>query len=366
MKRIGLLTSGGDCPGLNAALQGVVKSTSKLVKDVEFVGIQDGYLGLIEENWNVMSSDEFSTIINQGGTILGTSRQPFKEMELFNEKYKATRLEMMLKGYKKGKFDALVILGGNGTQKSANLLSQNGVPVVSLPKTIDNDLYGSDLTFGFDTGVTRATEYLDAISTTANSHHRIFVVEIMGHKVGWLGLHAGMASNADFVLLPEMSYDTDYIIKKINDIEKQEKKSVIIAIAEGAFSLDEMKLPKKERKELDSVQSASGRLASVLTEKLPFEIRTAVPGHFQRGGNPTATDRVLASRLGAYAGEMIAKEDFGKMAALKDGKIVSVPLSEIAGKLKTIPLDADILKEANQLGISFGSKENDQIKSSKK
>lgn len=361
MKKIGLITSGGDCPGLNAALRGVVQAVHKKNPEVEFIGIEEGYLGLIEGHWHKMNPEEFSPILNTGGTILGTSRQPFKEMELMNEKYKATRLDMMLKNFKKGNFDALVILGGNGSQKSANLLHQHGVPVVSLPKTIDNDLYGSDLTFGFDTGVARATEMMDAIATTAASHNRIFIVEIMGHKVGWLALYAGIAGNADMILLPEMPYDTKYIIQKIKAIQKTKQRGILLAMAEGAFSSEEMKLSKKERKALEATSSASERLSSILSNEISQEIRTVVPGHFQRGGNPTPMDRILASRLGAFAGEMLLKGDFGNMSALKDGEIISIPLSEIAGKLKTVPLDSDIIQEGKLLGISFGSKENDKI-----
>lgn len=349
--KIGLLTSGGDCQGLNAALRGVAKTLYSLVPDVELYGIQDGYRGLIEGIWHKMESSEFSGILRLGGTILGTSRQPFKGMMEINE-YNVDKLSMMKINYKKGGFDALVIMGGNGTHKTAHLLSQNGVNVVTLPKTIDNDLYGTDFTFGFDSAVEKAASVIDAIHTTAASHGRVFVIELMGHKVGWVALYAGIAGGADIILLPEIPYDVECIIDVIQKRNKSGKNFSIIAIAEGAFTKEEAAMPKKERKNWDA--SAGMRLAKILEDRLEQDVRTAIPGHFQRSGDPTPADRLLCSRLGSKAGELVYKGEFGRMVALSGNTIISVPLENVAGKLKYVPKDCEILRQAQMLGISFG------------
>ncbi len=244
--KVGLLTSGGDCQGLNAVLRGVAKTLFGSICDLELYGILDGYRGLIEGEWRRMGPEEFSGILRQGGTILGTSRQPFKEMQTLNEN-NTNKLNMMMANYKQFGFDALVILGGNGTHKTAHLLSQNGANVVTIPKTIDNDVYGTDLTFGFDSAVEKATYVIDAIHTTAASHGRVFVIELMGHKVGWITLCAGIAGGADVILIPEIPYDLEHVMKAIEDRNRQGKNFSIIAIAEGALTKEEAELPKKER-----------------------------------------------------------------------------------------------------------------------
>ncbi len=349
--KVGLLTSGGDCQGLNAVLRGVAKTLFGCIPDLELIGIIDGYRGLIEGEWRKMGPGEFSGILRQGGTILGTSRQPFKEMQTPNEN-NTNKLDMMLKNYKKHHFDALVIIGGNGTHKTAHLLSENGANVVTIPKTIDNDVYGTDLTFGFDSAVEKATYVIDAIHTTAASHGRVFVIELMGHKVGWITLCAGIAGGADVILIPEIPYDLDHVIKAIEHRNRQGKNFSIIAIAEGALTRDEAALSKKERNNL--FLSPGHRLANVLTERLDQDVRTIIPGHFQRGGDPTSTDRLLCSRFGAMAGELVKKKMFGNMVALRGSEIVAVPLCEVAGKLKNIPADSQFLRQAELLGISMG------------
>jgi len=350
--KIGMLTSGGDCQGLNATLRGVAKSLYHLMPNVEIYGIIDGYKGLIEGTWRKMEQDEFSGILRRGGTILGSSRQPFKAMREANENNE-DKLSLMLKNYKQGEFDALVILGGNGTHKSAHMLSKNGVHVVTLPKTIDNDVYGTDLTFGFDSAVEKATSVIDAIHTTAAAHGRIFVIEVMGHKVGWLTLYAGLAGGADVVLIPEIPYELDAVIKVIKKRNAIGRNFSIIAIAEGAVTAEEAARPKKERKGSSSV-SSSAYLTSLLSDRLDQDVRAVVPGHFQRGGEPTPTDRVLCSRLGAKAGELIRDKKFGRMVALRGNNIVTVPLDDVAGKLKYVPHDCDMIREARLMGISFG------------
>lgn len=352
--KIGMLTSGGDCQGLNAALRGAAKTLSGAIPNLELYGIQDGYRGLMEGLWRKMEPHEFSGILREGGTILGTSRQPFKKMRDIIED-DMDKLTVMVKNYKKEKFDALLILGGNGTHKTAHALSQNGVNVVTLPKTIDNDIYGTDYSFGFDSAVAKATEYLDVIHTTAASHGRIFVVELMGHKVGWITLYAGIAGSADVILLPEIPYDINNVLQTIEKRNRIGKNFSIIAIAEGALTKETAALSKKERKSSEFAGFTSGAyLVKKLSERLEQEVRLLVPGHFQRGGEPTPSDRVFCSRLGAKAGELIINKKFGRMVALQGNSIVSIPLEEVAGKLKSISPDCEVVKQARLIGISFG------------
>ena len=356
--KIGMLTSGGDCQGLNAALRGVAKTLyNEMGKGVTLYGIRDGYRGLIEGDYHEMKPDDFSDILTLGGTILGTSRQPFKQMQRPEEDSEQTRLDKMLKTVKKAGFDCRVILGGNGTHKTANLLRENGVNVVTLPKTIDNDLWGTELTFGFQSAVNIASEVIDSIHSTAFSHSRVFIVEIMGHKAGWLTLHAGIASGADVIVIPEIPYSAKKIAQAIEKRAKDGKRFSIIAVAEGAVSREEAAMSKKEFKasrEAMPYPSVSYRLAAELKELTGQEIRVTITGHFQRGGAPCAADRVLSSRFGAAAAELIREGKFGCMVALRDDKIVAVPLSEVAGKLKTVPPDCEIVAQARALGLSMG------------
>jgi len=299
-----------------------------------------------------MELREFSGILREGGTILGTSRQPFKTMMDVDEDGSTDKLSAMVSNYKNKKFDALVILGGNGTHKTAYALSQQGVSIVTLPKTIDNDLHGTDYSFGFDSAVTKAADVLDALHSTAASHGRIFVAELMGHKAGWVALYAGLAGGADVILLPEIPYSLDSVLNVIEKRNQSGKNFSIIAMAEGALSVEEAALPKKERKPGDS--TAGSRLVKELDERLNQDVRLVIPGHFQRGGDPTPYDRVFCSRLGVKAAELILNKEFGYMVALQGTSIGAVPLSEVAGKLKTIPPDCEILQQARSLGVSLG------------
>ncbi len=356
--KVGMLTSGGDCQGLNSALRGVAKALyNEFGKRVTIYGIQDGYRGLIEGNYSEMNPRNFSDILTVGGTILGTSRQPFKEMQKADEDSEETRLDKMLATYKQEGFDALVILGGNGTHKTANLLSEHGCNVVTLPKTIDNDLWGTEMTFGFQSAMDIATTVIDSIHSTAFSHSRVFIVEVMGHKAGWLTLHAGIASGADVIIIPEIPYSTKKIAEAIERRSKAGKRFSIIAVAEGAISKEEAKMSKKEFKAARAAMtypSISYRIADELKEITGQEIRVTIPGHYQRGGAPCPADRLLTSRFGVAAAQLIKEKKFGNMVALQGGKIVPVPLSEVAGKLKTVPPDGDIVETAKLLGLSFG------------
>ena len=356
MKRIGMLTSGGDCQALNATMRGVVKGLFTYTDDVEIYGFLDGYKGLIYSNFRMLTAQDFSGILTKGGTILGSSRQPFKLMRVPDENG-LDKVEAMKHTFHKLNLDCLVILGGNGTQKTANLLREEGLNIVGLPKTIDNDIWGTDMTFGFQSAVDIATSAIDCIHTTAASHGRVFIVEVMGHKVGWLTLHAGIAGGADIILIPEIPYNIDKVIEAIERRNQAGKRFTILAVAEGAISQEDAALSKKEyKKKLEAAKypSISYELAQQIQERSGVEVRITVPGHTQRGGSPCPYDRVLSTRLGAKAAELIMNGDFGYMVSVKNNKIDKTPLQEVAGRLKMVEPDSDIVKEAKTIGISFG------------
>jgi len=356
MKRIGMLTSGGDCQALNAAMRGVVKSIIVADPNVEIYGFLEGYKGLIYGNFRMLTWHDFSGILTLGGTILGSSRTPFKTIRELDADG-LDKVEAMKQNYYKLKLDCLVILGGNGTHKTANLLREEGLNIVTLPKTIDNDLWGTDMTFGFQSAVNIATNAIDCIHTTAASHGRVFIVEVMGHKVGWLTLNAGMAGGADIILIPEIPYDIDKITEAIQARAKRGSKFTILAVAEGAISVEDASLTKKEYKDKMKkypYPSVSYEIAARIQEKACCDVRVTVPGHTQRGGSPCAYDRVLASRLGSEAGKLILMGEYGFMIGIRNREIVKVPLKEVAGKLKMVSPDSSIVKEAKMMGISFG------------
>lgn len=356
MLRIGMLTSGGDCQALNAAMRGVVKCVCSHRDDVEIYGFRDGYKGLIYSDFKIMSPGDFSGILTRGGTILGTSRQPFKLMRV-PDANGLDKVEAMKQTYHKLNLNCLVVLGGNGTHKTANLLREEGLNVITLPKTIDNDLWGTEMTFGFQSAVDIATDTIDRIHSTATSHSRVFIVEVMGHKVGWVTLHAGIAGGADIILLPEIPYDTDAIVEYINRRKKAGKNFTIIAVAEGAVSKDDAKLSKKElAKKTAKYPSVAYHLADRIQNRMEQEVRITVPGHTQRGGEPCAYDRVIATRLGAEAGNAILRGEYGFMVGLCHDKIIHVPLEDVAGKLKYVDPDSEIIAEARSVGISFGER----------
>ena len=337
-RRIGILTSGGDCPGLNAAIRGVARAAYEMF-DAEIVGIMDGYRGLIEGEWQEMKRSQFSGILTLGGTILGTSRQPFRNMRVIGED-NVDKVKAMKDNYQKMKLDCLVTLGGNGTHKTANLLSQEGLNVIGLPKTIDNDIYGTDFTFGFHTAVDIATDVIDRIHTTAASHGRCMVIEIMGNKAGWLTLYSGLAGGADVVLLPEIPYDIKDVAKVVEARANSKKAFSILAVAEGSMDKKEAKMKRKERDALRQENGFHGiaeRVAKELSELVGVEARAVVPGHIQRGGSPSAYDRVLATQFGVHAAQLIEKGEYGVSVALAGNTITHNPLNEIAGVPKLVP-----------------------------
>ena len=356
-KRIGILTSGGDCPGLNATIRGVAKALyQRMGEDVQIVGITNGYSGLINGQWREMEPEEFSGILTMGGTILGTKRTPFKLMRVIGED-QVDKVAAMKKNYEEMKLDCLLCLGGNGTHKTANLLAQEGLNVIGLPKTIDNDIYGTDVTFGFHTAVDIATEVIDRIHTTASSHRRCMVVELMGNKAGWLTLYAGVAGGADIILIPEMPYNIDNVCAAVERRASQGKTFSILAVAEGAFDNEEARMKKKERaarRKEQGYTTATNRIAAQIEKMTGFETRVCVPGHMQRGGSPSAYDRVLATQFGSYAASLVADEHFGVTVAMVNSHVTANPLADIAGKTRGVPGDCEMLNVARAMGISLG------------
>ena len=355
MKRIGILTSGGDCPGLNAAIRGVAKALyEKFGDEIEIIGIVDGYTGLINGEYRKMQRSDFSGILTRGGTILGTSRQPYKQIQKIGED-NVDKVGNMKVNYKKLGLDCLLTLGGNGTHKTANLLSQSGMNIIGLPKTIDNDLYGTDRTFGFHTAVDIGTEVIDRLHTTAASHSRVMVVEIMGNKAGWLSLYTGVAGGADIILLPEIPFEYPKVAEAVMKRVQGGHVFSIITVAEGAFSKEEVPLKRKDRiARRGSLATVTPLVAKYIEETTGIETRTMTPGHFLRGGSPSAYDRVLATQFGAYAASLVARGIYGVTVALNNGEVVHNKLSDIAGISRPVPPEHQLIKVARSLGISFG------------
>ena len=357
-KRIGILTSGGDCPGLNATIRGVAKACFELMGDenVEIIGISNGYYGLIHNLCRVMQPSEFSGILTQGGTILGTKRQPFKMMTVIGDD-NVDKVKSMRETYKKQKLDCLLTLGGNGTHKTSHLLAEEGLNVIGLPKTIDNDIYGTDVTFGFHTAVDTATDAIDRLHTTAASHSRILVCEVMGNKAGWLTLNAGLAGGADVILIPEIPYDIDKVCDALMKRAATGKGFSIMAVAEGAFDKDEAKLKKKDRarkREEAGIITATGRIAAQVQAATGIEARVCVPGHMLRGGSPSAYDRILATKFGVHAAKLIASEKYGRTVAMVNGKVTANKLADIAGLTKFVDPKDQLVITAKRIGVSFG------------
>jgi ATP-dependent phosphofructokinase / diphosphate-dependent phosphofructokinase len=340
-KRIGILTSGGDCPGLNAAIRGVGK-TAILEYGMEVFGIGSGFEGLIHKDVEVLDEHRLSGIITLGGTILGTSREkPFKK----GVETGLNKIDLIKKNIKALGLDCVVCIGGNGTQKTAFKLAKEGLNIIGVPKTIDNDVWGTDQTFGFDSAVAIATEAIDRLHTTANAHKRIMVLEVMGHKAGWLALHSGIAGGGDVILIPEIPFTVENIAGAIKRRISKKKPYSIVVVAEGAGN-----------EFLTEGQSPGYYVSSRITELTGVETRNTVLGYLQRGGAPSAFDRILATNYGACAAELIARGEYGKMVALRCNEIKGIPLSEVAGKLKTVQTTDSLVQKARILGTSFGDK----------
>ena len=356
-KRVGILTSGGDCPGLNATIRGVAKALyARFGENVEIVGILNGYHGLITGEYKEMCEDDFRGILTLGGTILGTKRTPFKLMRVVEED-KIDKVAAMKKTYKDAKLDCLLCLGGNGTHKTANLLSQEGLNVIGLPKTIDNDIYGTDVTFGFHTAVDIATEVIDRIHTTAGSHSRVMCIEIMGNKAGWLTLYSGIAGGADVILLPEIPYKLEPVIAKIQARKAAGKNFSIVVVAEGARPEGgEMSIARMVEGSFEPIRlgGAGEKVAQAIEEQTGIESRCTVLGYLQRGGSPTAFDRVLSTRYGVAAAEACLRREYNVMVSLYHDQIVTVFIQKAASKPRQVPVDSEIIRTGRQLGLCFG------------
>lgn len=398
---IGILTSGGDCPGLNAAIRAIAKMAMSHY-GMKVIGIQDGFRGLVENRVSPLDDLDVSGLLTRGGTILGTSRDKPHQMPMGGKLLDMT--DVAVENARKHQIECLVCLGGGGTAKNAyRLLQKGGLNVMTLPKTIDNDVFGTELSFGFDTAVSIATEAIDRLHTTATSHHRMIVCEIMGHRAGWLALQSGMAGGADVILIPEIPYDPKNIAEFLMDRRRHGKRFSIIAVAEGALSkkeavlAEERKKEKAKEKERKKAMKESGAIEEPAAPKacgldegvpeVPVEIRTvddelmayhAVQepmasrlarqlqsltgvearvtslGHVQRGGIPTAFDRTLCTMLGAKAAELLAERTYNVMVAYKGGVCVPVPLEEIVGQRKVVPLDHPMIEAARGIGSCFG------------
>ncbi len=337
--RIGILTAGGDCPGLNAAIRGVGK-TAIVKYGMKLIGFSDGFTGLIHKEYMELTEKDLSGILTVGGTILGTSREkPFKESG--KKKNEIKKPDLIKEHYEQLGLDCLVCIGGNGTLKTAHLLSQEGLNVIGIPKTIDNDVWGTDITFGFDSAVNIATEAIDRLHSTANSHKRIMIIELMGHNAGWIALYSGIAGGGDVILIPEIPYKEEKIAEYLLQRAEDNKPYSIVVVAEGINN------PLKDR-------PVAQYLSNRIRELCGLETRETVLGYIQRGGTPSPMDRVLATRYGTAATDMIASRDFGKMVALKNDQIVSVPLSDVSGKLKLVEPDNPMVIHARNMGTSFG------------
>lgn len=352
--RVGVLTGGGDCPGINAALRAVSKSLIQQ-HDAAVLGIRDGFRGLIERDVEPLSYQDVSGILTRGGTILGANNRadPFN----YHPRGGADVSAQVVNTYDRLDLDALVVVGGDGTMTIAHGLTDLGINVVGVPKTIDNDIVGTTKTFGFDTAVSIATEAIDRIHTTAQSHHRVMIVETMGRHAGWIALHAGAASGADVIIIPELEYEVDEVAEVCLSRQQGGQRFTIITIAEGAKPREGERVVKERVKDSSDRVRLGGVghvLAEQLRSRLDSEVRTTILGHMQRGGTPTSYDRNLATVFGTRAASLVAQGHFGVMAALQDGSFTQVPLSRVANKTRSVPLDSPLIASTAAVGVSFG------------
>ena len=374
-QHIGILTAGGDCPGLNAAIRGVGKAAQGTY-GMRVLGFRDGFRGLVENRAVELGGGMLSGILTVGGTILGTSRDKPHKMKIGGKTQDMT--DVIVENYRANHLDALVCLGGGGTQKNALVLMEKGLNVITLPKTIDNDVGLTDISFGFDTALGIATDAIDRLHSTAHSHHRIIVVEIMGHRAGWLALGAGIAGGADVILLPEMPYSLQQVADAITERVKSGKNFSIVAVAEGAMSIEDAalvraieqriesagsggdrKARKQAKTELKAFEAGAGghtlKLARQLEELTGLESRPTILGHLQRGGTPSAADRLLATRLGTACADLIDQRQFGIMVASRGEHAVPVALRDVAGNKKLVPPDHPWVESALRVGVCLGS-----------
>ncbi|HUO45554.1 MAG TPA: ATP-dependent 6-phosphofructokinase [Acidimicrobiia bacterium] len=369
---IGILTAGGDSPGLNAAIRAVGKSAQR-AHGMHVIGFRDGFRGLMQNRSVRLDTDELSGILTKGGTVLGTSREKVHKVDVGNGNPLDMR-PMIKRVVEEHNLTALVCLGGGGTQKNALRLWEQGIPVMTLPKTIDNDVWGTDISFGYDTALNIATEAVDRLHSTAHSHHRIMVMEVMGHNAGWLALGAGLAGGADVILLPEIPYEVEAVAESIMQRKAAGSSFSIVVVSEGAMSHEERAEYEELRQAVDEADTDDGDLharqslakfveaRSRSTEEMAdrlesltgLEARVTILGHVQRGGTPSPLDRVLATRLGTAATDAIADGKVGVMIAARGEEAVAVSIEEVAGKRKTVPPDHSWITSARRLGTNLG------------
>ncbi|MAE08131.1 MAG: 6-phosphofructokinase [Bacteroidetes bacterium] len=336
-KKIAILTAGGDCPGLNAAIRGVGK-TAIVKYGMEVIGISSGFLGLLDKEYFPLEENMLSGLLTEGGTILGTSREkPFKK----SKRHNIDKPNRIKETYNELGLDCLVCIGGNGTQKTAALLVEEGLNIIGIPKTIDNDVWGTDQTFGFDSALGICTDAIDRLHSTANSHKRIMVIEIMGHRAGWLALYSGLAGGGDVILIPELNYSMEVVNNYLLKRARKKKPYSIVVVAEG------IKKPSKD-------QSAASYIAERIEAGTGMETRKTILGYIQRGGSPSPMDRILATRFGAYTVDLIANENYGRMVIKKGEKIKDIKLSDVGSKLRLVPKNHKLIVKARGLDICFG------------
>ncbi len=359
IKRIGILTGGGDCPGLNAVIRAVVKNAIFQYR-LEVIGFLEGYLGLIKNMVRPLEASDASGILHQGGTILGTSNRdnPFRFPAMVSGKKSFRDVsEQAIRNLKRNKVDALIAVGGDGSLTIAYQLYQKGVPIVGIPKTIDNDLWGTDVTFGFNTALQTAMEAIDKIQTTAASHHRVMVVEVMGRYAGWIALEAGLAGGGDVVLVPEIPYDIDKVCEIVRERYQYGKRSSIVVVAEGAMPRKGAAVVHRMVEDSTDPVRLGGigyRVGNEIEERTGLETRVTVLGHIQRGGSPIAYDRILATRYGAKAVDLVMRRKFGRMISLRGLKIEDIPLKNVQGEQRKVFPNGDLVKTGRSIGVSFG------------
>ena len=358
-KRIGILTGGGDCPGLNAAIRAIVKSAGNDF-NLSVIGFRDGYEGIVENKYRALSIKDASGILTLGGTILGTSNtaDPFHFPVLDGDKYKQIdRSSQAVQNFEALGLEALIAIGGDGTMTVSAGMAQKGIPIVGVPKTIDNDIVGTDISFGFDSAVATATDAIDKIHSTAQSHHRVMIVEVMGRNAGWLALYSGLAGGGDIIVIPEFQYDLECICDKIKSRNAMGKNFSIVVVGEGSSAIDgETVISRTVKSAPEQIRfgGISHQLASQIEGLTNIECRVTILGHLLRGGSPSAFDRILATRFGVEAVKMVASRQFGKMVCMKDNKISSIAIDEVGGKQKLITGDTKLVGTAKSLGICMG------------
>ncbi|MBD3256856.1 ATP-dependent 6-phosphofructokinase [candidate division GN15 bacterium] len=358
-KRVGVLTGGGDCPGLNAVIRAIVRAAEHDY-DMEVIGFQDGYEGLIENRYRVLDSRDVSGILAEGGTILGTSNRadPFRFPVLQGEEYVyLDRSSQALRNFESLGLDALIAIGGDGTMAASAGMAELGLPVIGVPKTIDNDLWGTDVTFGYDSALSIATEAIDRIHTTAQSHHRVMLVEVMGRYAGWIALGAGLAGGGDIILMPEVPYDISAVCEKIRDRNSRGKRFSIVVVGEGAKPIGgDMVVRQRIKNSPDTIRlgGISNQVAAQLEGLIHIECRVTILGHLLRGGSPTARDRILATRFGMEGLRRVWDGERNQMVALVGNEITCVPLKEVAGKIRKITPNHPWIRTAESTGVCLG------------